>query len=805
MARVLVALTAFACGLTGIGVAWHYPVAPPVAVALFLAWIACSFCWPAAWLAVIPALLPVTGFATWTGWFAFEELDLLVLGAAAGGYAKRTYERHGGAASQWTKDQAGLPSWMYFVVGPLAISYGIALYRGIADAGGFQFDWIGSYDSAMNSVRIAKSFAAALLLWPLMRGELDAKGIRAINLLVLGIVSGLCLASISVLWERAAFTDLLNFSSDYRTTAMFWEMHVGGAALDGYLALTTPFIICEFRRSTNLRRVCFALGLAALATYACLTTFSRGVYVAVPVGLATVGVLLLTRRPASRAMGMSTTGLRTIGLAIASIIAVYLVFRHGGYRALLAFVVTASFAFWLAPNAKEATLKQWVVGAIGGLTTGAVLSAIAMTIPKGPYALFGLIFVGNAFLVGLGDAPEAPRMTMRLGAFVMLVVTAAAVALHWGGVDAFTDSALALALLLGLTLWSAVSEVPLFPVELRSRIVAIATLCFLGGAVAVFTGGAYMSDRFSTSTEDLDLRLKHWRDSIGMLQTGSDWWLGKGLGRFPADYFFHVTDSSHPGGVSLRSEGGGRYMRLAGPRYETSWGDLFRIAQRVPPLSGKYTAILEVRSSAATQLHLEVCEQHLLYNGACAIASTVPRPEPAWQRIAVVMDGARITEGPWYAPRLAFFSMAVDTSGQAIDIRNVRLIGPDGNNLIANGDFSAGMARWIPISERYHLPWHAKSLPLNMLFDQGLTGLAAFLLVLGVALWRLTLGKARNHSLAPFIAASLVGFVAVGAFDSLLDVPRVAFLFYVLVLAGLSLESEGAADVTRSRMRASAH
>lgn len=26
----------------------------------------------------------------------------------------------------------------------------------------------------------------------------------------------------------------LNFSSNYRSTALFWEMHVGGAALDGF-------------------------------------------------------------------------------------------------------------------------------------------------------------------------------------------------------------------------------------------------------------------------------------------------------------------------------------------------------------------------------------------------------------------------------------------------------------------------------------------------------------------------------------------------------------------------------------------
>ena len=59
--------------------------------------------------------------------------------------------------------------------------------------------------------------------------------------LALGIAIGLGTASLAALWERLAFTDLLNFSSDYRSTALFWEMHVGGAALDGWLLLTIPF------------------------------------------------------------------------------------------------------------------------------------------------------------------------------------------------------------------------------------------------------------------------------------------------------------------------------------------------------------------------------------------------------------------------------------------------------------------------------------------------------------------------------------------------------------------------------------
>ena len=50
-----------------------------------------------------------------------------------------------------------------------------------------------------------------------------------------------------------------------------------------------------------------------------------------------------------------------------------------------------------------------------------------------------------------------------------------------------------------------------------------------------------------------------------------------------------------------------------------------------------------------------------------------------------------------------------------------------------------------------------------------------------------TFGSARRHPLAPAIAGAVLGFLVVGLFDSLLDVPRVAFLFYLLVMLGLLL------------------
>lgn len=87
---------------------------------------------------------------------------------------------------------------------------------------------------------------------------------------------------------------------------------------------------------------------------------------------------------------------------------------------------------------------------------------------------------------------------------------------------------------------------------------------------------------------------------------------------------------------------------------------------------------------------------------------------------------------------------------------------------------------------------------MNVLFDQGLLGAALWGLLLTGALWRTSLGSARQHSFAPALAASLGGFAVVGLFDSLVDVPRLAWLFYLLVLVALTLPRQPQAP-TRPR------
>ena len=172
----------------------------------------------------------------------------------------------------------------------------LALYRGFADAGGFAFDWFAGYGDALNSLRVFKSLGFALLFVPLLQHEIAYSRALASQRLATGIVVGLTVVTLAVLWERAAFPGLLDFSTHYRTVALFWEMHVGGAAIDGYLALTTPFVVWALVSAHRPIPWAGAAALALLTGYACLTTFSRGVYLAVGWSLVLLGMLLWAQK-----------------------------------------------------------------------------------------------------------------------------------------------------------------------------------------------------------------------------------------------------------------------------------------------------------------------------------------------------------------------------------------------------------------------------------------------------------------------------------------------------------------------------
>jgi len=295
-----------------IAFALQHPLWPVTMVVVLAAWAVLAYRLPWAWLFALPACLPALNFSPWTGWIGIEELDLFVWATAAAGYARLV---RSGAAPSPPLTASGRT-----VVLSLVALTGLGLWRGLANAGG-HLDWFQGYAEPLNSLRVGKSVIDALLLWPLLRGEWHTDRERALRCFALGMVAGATLLTLAVLWERMAFPGLLNLSAPYRTVGLFWEMHVGGAAIDAYVVVCTPFVAWALWVARKKWTWLAAALLALLWAYACLTTFSRGAYLGVSIALLVLGLQLPGAngprwRPAARAVAYVLGAALLLGLVL---------------------------------------------------------------------------------------------------------------------------------------------------------------------------------------------------------------------------------------------------------------------------------------------------------------------------------------------------------------------------------------------------------------------------------------------------------------------------------------------------------
>lgn len=642
--RWVSALLALACGVAGGGLSLAHPISPMLALSGFYLAAIVGLWLPGIWLFAVPACLPFLNFSPWTGWLIFDEFDLLLLAVLAAGYF-RLARMPRNNAFRWAQPVPFATA----VVVLFAVASLLSLGWGILDAGGLSWGWFQGYGDPLNSLRASKSLLWATLCIPLLQDALRQSLVQSCKRLAAGMLVGLVVVTLAVLWERAAFPGWFNFTSKYRTTALFWEMHVGGAAIDAYLALATPFVAWALRSARRPWQWAWGALLAVLVTYAGLTTFSRGVYLSMVAPLVLLGLLL------------------------------------------------------------------WVQKA--GLDL-------------------------RAMVVGLWQR-RRPR--------------------GW-----------------------------------RAKAAWALSIALVAEVVGVLNGGSFMASRMSSTERDFGSRMAHWQRGLDLLQSPVDWLAGIGLGRLPSHYTRSYPEGEWSGHVAWLAglDGQGAeppLMRVSGPETDDNLEGLFAATQRVNPVPGaRYRATLQVRVAEPVGVYLQLCERHLLYPGRCqdAYLELKPAVDAAahpWQRVEVPLRGPNFLGGPWFAPRLGMLSVMVLGAGTHADFRSIGLQGTDRKELLANGDFSQDLAHWFPAARYYFLPWHIDNLYLEVLIERGLLGLLLWVALMGTALWHLVLGNARRQPLAPYLAASLSGVLLVGLVSSVMDVPRVAFLLFLLAFLALQL------------------
>lgn len=779
--RLACALIALLCAGAAAWLAAHHPL-QPAAMGLACALLGCVTVvrfsrWP---LALLP-LLPLAGLAPWTGWLVVEEWDLLVLATAAGGYARLALGLPG-------KPKPGSsPRLVVWVVLALyACLTLVAMFRGVANAGGWSWGWWQGYREPLNSLRLAKPVMEVVLLLPLWQVLYGRDHAAAVRTLLQGMILLTCVAALPVWWERIAFPGLLNASSDYRATGFFWEMHVGGAALDAVLSMGAPFVLLGLLTAGRTRAWVICSLVGAVTFYAALATFSRIVYVAVPAALLVCGLLHLRRGPtaghqAPRGLVLAATLLVALALA-----AIWL-FPVAGYRGLLALLGT--FVLLLLTRRRVAAAPLGAANAAAALLAIGVVVVVSVGLAKGAYVAFA-----GCWLLGMigcwhGRKDPVGRLGALLayGGFIGALAGLVAVAWYWGGAGAL-DRAWPVALCL-LLLWLLTARPGpwVWPEGVRwHALVTVGAACMMA-VVAVFSGGSYMGDRVTNVAQDSHDRQRHWQLLFDLLRTPDDRILGYGLGRVPTQLATAGVPEVSAGDIRL-SDGAGSHLMLAAAMHVQGWGEMLRISQRIErPAPGSLKVRLRIRSPAPISLHTEVCNKHLLYDGQCKTANLALKAgTEAWQPMELDLTGDDLSPGPWYAPRMVVFSLALDQQGARAEVDDVQLLDLTGRELLRNGSFSDGLEQWFLTSDRHHMPWHAKNMAVHLWFEQGPIALG-LLACASLLLFARALGSVRAHPLMPAVAGAMVGIVIVGQVDSVFDIPRAAFLALWMLGVGLGL------------------
>lgn len=722
-----------------------FPVARLPIALLLAAYMGALLRWPRLWLIVLPAALPVFDLAVWSGRFFLTEFDFLVLATLAVIYGT-------GAAG---RTLPGLFRHPYRVPALLAFSVIVSTALVLLPLPPVDGSSFASYLSPWNALRVAKGFFWAWLLLPALHGAFAADAEDARDRLAAGMVIGLGLAGIGILWERGVFADLvfarniyglleslLDFSGTYRATGLFSGMHVGGEAIDGYLSLAAPFSLYPVLFARKLWVRAAGLAVFALGTYGVMVTFSRGLYAGYGIGLLGVGLLLVLRGGGGEARRLAPRILAGLVL-LALITALFAVlYGRGGFEAL----------------------------------------AIAIA-----------LLCGSAILVRV-----APRQFL-LPALVLIVLAAvlagfrihgALLSSKWAANDAGTAFTLAVAAALVGSILPMAATRRLFA---GASPFATATLLFLAALFWVGTipplSGYRAQARFATVERDLGTRQEHWaRARAAMDPSLTAQVFGMGPGSFPKLFFSYMVNSNRSFPLATYEpvqEGGLSYLRLGG-------GD-FNIIQRLPIEPGKtYRLEAKIRPESGRPIFaMKICHKHILYSERYVpdCRHKIRRfkkgeEDFVWQDFGGEIQSGKLGRaGPLYWPTTL---MLFNGSG-VVQVTDVKVIDENGRNLVANGDFSAGMDRWFLVSDFEHLAWHSKNLYLHLFIEQGGFGLGVFLIAVAVAAFRLVVAVRRGDRLAVVILPAILSFLAVGSFGTLLDMPRVATLFYLLLFTGLIL------------------
>lgn len=713
--------------------------------------------WRPCWMLFgVPVWLALVNLAPWSGSLYLEDYDLLLGTVLAVFLLRGLYN---------LRIQLSVFQWL--AVGLLSGAMLVAFVRG-----GYPFpSWdvleTSSLYSRWSALRLSKSLWWALLLLPALSASLYAYGDKARHSLIWGLALAGAAVGVVAMWERNVFTalatgsryaiagSLLDFTTPYRITGLFSEMHTGGEAIDGFLALVWPFGLLALMVARTRIGMAIAAAASLCTLYAVMTTFSRISYLALAMGLLMGGLLLLMTRGLPKASD---------GRSIR----------------------------WVLPTLLVPLALSYVH------VRGGVVSLVAMLLAWGGNVVLGYLSVG--------------RKRVFLGTASLLLCAVSAYGMSRGMVSSkwvanTPGFAWQLASILALVatatgLWTGARLAP----AVRPRTLAIMLLIIVGGSAVVTPAvlGTRMEIRLSTNETDVGTRSSHWQHVLKVMKT--DWatrLFGMGVGRFPEEYLF-MYSRAH-GNYGFKREGNDIHLLLAG-------GEDLTFGQRVGlPAWNRYTLELRARTNdPLVTLRARICRRHILtpydWNPQCVTHyQKLKNTGGAWQNIdwdfniGALGDGASLGRLPLLLElKNEQYLGNPDIPGTRVEISSVSVKDAGGVELLANGNFARGLERWFPYYDFDHLPWHIKNLWVNLYFDQGWAGVAGFVAFLLAGISAAIRLAFKNDMFGVAVASATVSYMTVGIAGGLVDVPRVILVFYMLLFATMLIKNNTTPNVLNS-------
>ncbi len=717
--------------------ATYYPVGRLwLTVGAFLYWLV-LLRYPSHWLLVLPILLSVVNIAPWSGWILLDEFDIFAVVTISSILWHIPY---------FEKESAIKNSWAYLAIAAMGIVWLFGWIRFLPFPP-LSKDAFGTYETVWNSLRMAKGFFWALFLIPAVRKDLSDESSR--HLFFRGVCMALFLQVLGVLWERGvihdllhasnlyeALSSLLNFSTAYRTTGLFSEMHLGGAAGDGFLILVWPLaavMTLDFNEAKWWR--IFA-GLSTLGgLYAVVVTFTRGTYISVALGafvIVAMGVLKNRKRlPVKMVIAWGCAGI--LGLVL-----FFFLFKRGGFFALIAATIAVAAGLLSAKTSNPFTKRLFFLF-------------------SGCLSIAGMVFMAHALMTS-----------------------------KW------VDNSLITALLVSIPTTTIIVISIYFLVQKRPPLVSksIMAWCIIIAVVSCCVaipaiGGKQMKGRFSETNRDSGLRIQHWRDTLSIMGKETKTILfGRGLGTFPMLFWKSINNMTSPPHTIIQ-EDGYFFMRLYGA------GNLL-LGQRVPLHPGEsylFSALVRT-SEKKTILPVKIEHRNILleeYNPHKTVRIKLEDTGKLWSEVQVEIPTGDIGKGKWYESWPTVLELGFGRKGGWVDMDDVSLRSPDGKELLKNGSFIDGWSHWFQYSDHEHLPWHVKNLYLNIFFDLGIIGLLFFVVLLCIGCIRCFKSALNGNWLAAALGGSLIGFLSFGMVESPIDAARICFLFFLILFAATTL------------------